>query len=162
MGVCMYMSTFKLPSPRKYWTEKIPQVVNNFAVKRFEQLKSSIHFNSEIGSANSMEESGLKVKPLINLINNRLALLKISPQVCIDEMMIQSKSKFGPRIYQKGKPHPWGYKLYGLSDAYEVIYKLHLHCGAFPQVDGFPDIVSTVNRVLSLVENVARNKNVEL
>ena len=100
----MYMSTFKLPSRRKYWTEKTP-LVNNFTVNRFEQLRSSIHFNLEIDSANSMEESGLKVKPLINLINNRLALLKISPQVCIDEMMIQSKSKFGPRIYQKGKPH---------------------------------------------------------
>ena len=125
-------------------------------------LRSSIHFNSEIGSANSMEESGLKVKPLINLINNRLALLKISSQVCIDEMMIQSKSKFGPRIYQKGKPHPWDYKLYGLSDAYGIIYKLHLHCGASPQVQGYPDIGSTGNRVLSLIENVPKHQNFEL
>ena len=73
MVICMFISTMKLPSPRKYWTERIPQVVNNFSVKRFEQLRSSIHFASEIGSANSMEESRLKVKPLINLINDRLA-----------------------------------------------------------------------------------------
>ena len=85
-------------------------------------------------------------------------MLRISKQVCIDEMMIQSKSKFGPRIYQKGKPHPWGYKIYGLSDAFGLVYKIHLHCGAFPQVDGFPDIGSTWNRVLSLIENVERNK----
>ena len=98
MGVCMYMSTYKLPSLRKYWNERIPEAVNHFTVKRFEQLRSSIHFNSEIGSANTMEESGKKVKPLIELINVRLNLLTISKEVCIDEMMIQSKSRFGPRI----------------------------------------------------------------
>ena len=95
------------------------------------------------------------------MIIERLALLKISHQVCIDEM-IQSKSKFGPRIYQKGKPHPWGYKLYGLSDTYGIVYNIHLHCGAFPQVDGFPDIGSTGNRVLSLIKNVPRNQNIQL
>ena len=66
-------------------------------------------------------------------------------------MMIQSKSKLGPRLYQKGKPHPWGYKLYGLSDAFGIVYRMHLHCGAFPQVEGFPDLGSTVNRFLSLI-----------
>ena len=149
MGVCMYMSTYKLPCPRNYWKEKVPLVVNHFTVKRFEELRSSIHFNSEIGSANSMEESGKKVKPLIDRINDRLHLLTISKQVCIDKMMIQSKSRFGPRIYQKGKPNPWGYKLYALSDTHGIVYNMHLHTGAFPQVHGYPNIGSTGNRVLS-------------
>ena len=56
MGVCMYMSTYKLPSPRKYWKEKHVAVTKHFTVNRFEQLRSSIHFNSEIGFANSSEE----------------------------------------------------------------------------------------------------------
>ena len=96
MGVCMYMSTYKLPSPRKYWKEKHKAVTKHFTCNRFEQLRSSIHFNSQIRSARSSEESGLKVKPLIDFINERLKLLKISKEVCIDDMMIQSKSKFGP------------------------------------------------------------------
>ena len=88
--------------------EKIPTVVRSFTVNRFEQFRSSIHFNSQIDFAKTMEESAMKIKPLINLINERFALLTISGQVCIDKIMIQSKSKFGPRIYQKGKPHQWG------------------------------------------------------
>ena len=56
-----------------------------------------------------MEESGKNVKPLMDRINPRLHLLAVSKQVCIDEMMIQSKSGSGPRNYQKGKPHPRGY-----------------------------------------------------
>ena len=109
-----------------------------------------------------MEESGKKVKPLIELINVRLNLLTISKEVCIDEMMIQSKSRFGPRIYQKGKPNPWGYKLYALSDTHGIVYTMHLYCGAFPQVHGYPDLGSTGNRVLSLVQNVPKNENFQL
>ena len=79
MGVSMYMATFKLPCPGNYWTEKIPLVVENFTVNRFEELRSSIHFNSAIGSATSTEESGKKVQPLIDRINARFHLLKPSP-----------------------------------------------------------------------------------
>ena len=74
-------------------------------------------------------------------------------------MMIQSKSKFGPRIYQRGKPHPWGYKLYGLSDIFGITYRIHLHCGKFPPVEGFPNLGSTGNRVLWLIKNVPKNAN---
>ena len=134
------------PQKSPYWYLTFLGTIN-----RFEQLRSSIHFNSEIGSAKTSEESGLKVKPLIDFINERLKLLEISKQVCIDEMMINSKSKFGPRIYQKGKPHPWGYKLYGLLETFGIVYIIHLHCRKSPKVDGFPNLGSTGNRVLWLV-----------
>ena len=123
-------------------------VTQHFTINRFEQLRSSIHFNSEVGYAESSEESGKKVKPLIDMINERLELLEVNEELCIDEMMIQSKSKFGPRIYQRGKLHPWGYKLYGLSDIFGITYRIHMHCGKFPPVDGFPNLGSTGNRVL--------------
>ena len=158
----MYMSTYRLPNPRNYWKERHEAVTRHFTINRFEQLRSSIHFNSEIGSAKTTEKSGEKVKPLIDFINARLTLLKVSKELCIDEMMISSKSKFGPRIYQRGKPHPWGYKLYGLSDIYGIVFLIHLHCGKFPQVEGFPNLGSTANRVLWLVQNVPRDQNYEL
>ena len=162
MGVCMYMSTYRLPRPRLYWTEKHKPVTQHFTINRFEQLRSSIHFNSEVGSAESSEESGKKVKPLIDMINDRLELLEVSKELCIDEMMIQSISKFGPRIYQRGKPHPWGYKLYGLSDRFGITYRIHMHCGKFLPVEGFPKLGLTANRVIWLIQNVPRTQNYEL
>ena len=36
-----------------------------------------------------------------------------------------------------------------------------MHCGKFPQVDGFPNSGSTANRVLWLVQNVPRDENYE-
>ena len=43
--------------------------VNAVIINRFEQLKSSIPFNSHIDSASNMEESANKIKPIIDLIN---------------------------------------------------------------------------------------------
>ena len=102
MGVVMYMATYRLPNPRNYWKEGHEPVTKHFTVNRFEQLHSSIHVNC----TKSTEKSGEKVKPLIDFINARLSLLKVSKEFCIDEMIISSKSKFGPRAYQRGKPHP--------------------------------------------------------
>ena len=35
MGACMFMATYKLSSPRRYWAEKIPMITDNFTVARF-------------------------------------------------------------------------------------------------------------------------------
>ena len=162
MGIVMYMATYRLPNPRNYWTERLETITKHFTVNRFEQLLSSIHFNSEASSKGSLEKSGEKVQPLIEFINARLSLLTMSKELCIDEMMVSSKSKYGPRVYQKGKPHPWGFKLFGISDMYGIVYLMHLHCGKFPQVHPFPNLGSTGNRVLWLIQNVPRNQNYNL
>ena len=115
MGVVMYMATYRLPAPRNYWREQHETVTQHFTLNRFEQLRSSIHFNCTNSTDKSRDKSGEKVQPLFDFLNDRLETLqvnKVNKYLCIDEMMISSKSKFGPRVYQKGKPHPWGYKLF--------------------------------------------------
>ena len=131
MGVVMYMATYGLAKPRNYWREGHETVTQQFTIERFEQLCSSIHANCTNSTDKSRESSGEKVQPLIDFLNDRLSTLEVSKQLCIDEMMISSKSKFGPRVYQKGKPHPWGFKLFGISDMFGIVYRIHLHCGKF-------------------------------
>ena len=77
-------------------------------------------------------------------------------------MMVSSKAKYGPRVYQKGKPHSWGNKLFGISDMYGIVYFMHLHCGKFPQVHPFPNLGSTNIRVLWLIQNVPRDQGYHL
>ena len=97
------------------------------------------------------------------MINARLSLLRMTNKhLCIDEMMVSSKSKFGPRVYQKGKPHPWGFKLFSIADMFGIVYLMHLHCGKFPQVHPHPNLGSTNNRVLWLVKNVPRHEGYHL
>ena len=89
------------------------KITKHFTINRFEQLRACIHFNSEAGSEGSLEKSGEKVKPLIDMINARLSLLRMTNKhLCIDEMMISSKSKYGPRVYQKVNPIQEGLKFF--------------------------------------------------
>ena len=67
MGCVMYMATFRLPNPRNYWTEGIEKITKHFTVNRFEQLRSSIHFNSEASSKGSLEKSGKKFNHSLSL-----------------------------------------------------------------------------------------------
>ena len=76
--------------------------------------------------------------------------------------MVSSKSKFGPRVYQKDKPHPWGFKLFSIADMFGIVYLMHLHCGKFPQVPPHPNLGSTNNRVLWLIKNVPRDQGYHL
>ena len=99
IGVVMYMATFGLAKARNYWREQHETVTQHFTIHRFEQLCSSIHFNCTNSTGKSHDKSGEKVQPLIDFLNDRLSTLQVSKQLCIDEMMISSKSKFGPRVY---------------------------------------------------------------
>ena len=101
MGACIFMAKYKLSSPRRYWQEKIRMITDHFTVGRFEELRSSIHFNSDIGSATNKTESGQKVQPLIDRVNARLHKLKPSTELCIDEMMVNSKSKIRSKSLSK-------------------------------------------------------------
>lgn len=100
---------------------------------------------------------GEKAQPLIDMLNARLSLLSMpNKHMCINEMMIPSKSKYGPRVYQIGKPHPWGFKLFSIADMIGICFRVHLYSGKFPQVHPYSNLGSTNNRVLWLVEHVPR------
>ena len=151
------MSTFRLPHPRLYWHEGIEKITQHFTINRFEELRANIHFNSDAFSEDYTEKSGEKAQPLIDMINARLSLLQMpNKHLCIDEMMVPSKSKYGPRVYQKGKPHPWGYKLFSIADETGVTFRVHLHSGKFAQVLPHPNLGSTNNVALfpSLLYNI--------
>merc|ERR1712215_163050 len=116
MGCVLYMSTYRLPNPRLYWVENQTKITDNFTLNRFEELRANLHFNGDDLDETYTVKSGKKALKLIDMINARLSLLEMPDEnLCVDEMMVPSKSKFGPRVYQKGKPHPWGFKIYSMS-----------------------------------------------
>ena len=67
MGVVMYMATYRLPTPRNYWTERIETITKHFTVNRFEQLRSFIHFNSEASFKGFLKNQGKKFNHSLSL-----------------------------------------------------------------------------------------------
>lgn len=54
----------------------------------------------------------MKVRALFDAIRNRCLQLTIPADLCIDESMIPFKGKINVLQYIKGKPHPWGIKVF--------------------------------------------------
>ena len=56
----------------------------------------------------------------------------MSEHLCIDEMMIPYKGTRGPRMYIKGKPNPWGFKVWTLAENFGIVYKMDFCLGKTP------------------------------
>ena len=88
------MSTYRLPNPALYWTEKVTKITNLFTLNRFKELRANLHFNGNDLDETYTVKSGKKAEPLIDMINARLSLLELPDEnLCVDEMMVPCKSK---------------------------------------------------------------------
>ena len=62
----------------------------------------------------------------------RSNFLQLIPEehCCIDEMMCQYRGKTSPiRQYIKGKPHPWGFKIWARTDIHGILYDFDVYQG---------------------------------
>lgn len=55
-----------------------------------------------------------KINPVMESICGRLLQLLVEENVTVDEAMIPFKGQSQMKQYMKGKPHPWGIKLFML------------------------------------------------
>ena len=159
IGICMYMSLIKLPRTRYYWKKdnSIKDVSEYMTMRRWETIKSYIHFSNndeepEKGDPNY--DRIYKVRPFVELINERFMNIPFTEHLCIDEQMVPYSGTRGPRYYVKGKPNPWGFKIWALADTHGVIYRTDICTGAIPVQDGHPDIGPTGNLVLKMASHI--------
>ena len=62
-------------------------------------------------------------------------------------------------MYVKGKPNPWGFKVWTLADSFGVILNIDFCVGPTPRVEPSPDIGSSSNIVLKLTSIIPDNMN---
>ncbi|XP_050726534.1 piggyBac transposable element-derived protein 2-like [Eriocheir sinensis] len=164
LGICIYMSIVKMTSHRRYWTSdaNLRAVIDYMSCARWEKIKSCIHFadNSQCPAKGTPEYDKLyKVKPLLNHLNSKYNMIPMDKNVCVDEQMIPYKGTRGPRYYIKGKPNPWGFKVWTLADNHGIVHNFEVCVGSTPKVDGFPDLKSSANTVCKLASIIPTHKN---
>lgn len=164
IGICIYMSVVKLSKHRRYWSPNanIRSVTDFMSCARWEKIKSCIHFadNMKCPEKTSPEYDKLyKVRPLLNYLNSKYNTIPMDQNVCVDEMMIPYKGTRGPRYYIKGKPNPWGFKVWTLADHYGIVHNFDVCVAKTPKVDSFPDLKSSANIVCKLSSVIPKHKN---
>lgn len=129
---------------------------------RWEFIKANLHFNNNDHMPHR-EDPGrdrlFKIRPLVDNLTKTFNALHLTQQmICIDEQIVPFKGRSSLKQYNPKKPHKWGYKLFVLCDSTGIVHNFQVYTGSISSVNGLPDIGSSGNIVLKLVENVPRNQ----
>ena len=133
IGMFYHMGLARTNSVRQYWeveTNYTP-VTDVMSRNRFRDILTKLHFvDNETVTDDEKKDRLWKIRPFLNNFRNNLLLLTPSQFCCIDEMMCQYRGKTSPiRQYIKGKPHPWGFKIWARADPQGILYDFDVYQG---------------------------------
>uniref|UniRef100_A0A3B3ZEF3 PiggyBac transposable element-derived protein domain-containing protein n=1 Tax=Periophthalmus magnuspinnatus TaxID=409849 RepID=A0A3B3ZEF3_9GOBI len=116
IGLYLRMGLCHLAGNRAYWENdtRCPMVADNMSRNCFQNLLATLHFtdNTDIKQGQA-EDKCWKIRPWLDMF--RKQCLDITPEEhnSIDEQMMPFRGTRSPiRQYVKGKPHPWGLKIW--------------------------------------------------
>lgn len=118
LAILFYSGYHILPQEKMYW-ENAPDtgtllVSKSMSRKRYYEIKKYLHFNDNLRL--DRNDRYFKVRPLYNLLNEGLQQFGVfSEFLSIDERMVRYFGKHGCKMYIKGKPVKFGYKLWMLT-----------------------------------------------
>lgn len=133
IGINHFMSVFKHPSTRSYWSKYGFSPINTaMAMKRYENIRSLFHINDNtqiLDKTDPNYDKLFKIRPIITMFNEQFSKIPFRQNLCIDEQMCKSKAANFLRQYLPNKPHPWGTKLYLLCDYSGYCYQFEIYSG---------------------------------
>ena len=131
LGIYFRMGLAKMPGYRAYWEEhcRYDPVASVMTRNRFLQLIKGIHFVNNLDDHDDADKCWIIRPWLKNFLEN---CLKVTPDEhnSIDEMMIPFKGKFSRiKQYIRGKPNPWGIKLWARTSSTGILYDFDVYQG---------------------------------
>lgn len=167
VGIVMQMSVIRHYSTRTYWGKNsIDAVRNTMPCTQFETLRQNLYFNDNAqiieDKINRNYDLLFKVRPLINIFNERFGSVTMPQRLCVDEQMCATKMKKNPvRQYMSAKPHKWGTKLFVLCDSAGFSYKFEVYADAGDNIlqEGAPDLGASANVVVRLSQLIPDQLN---
>lgn len=163
VGIHIIMGNLSYPRIRLYWDSKlcVNVVKNNMPYNRFSKLRTHIHFTD----ANQPNETDKfwKVRVLYDKIRHRCMQLSLETNLSIDEQIIPFKGQLSVKQYIKGKPCPWGIKLYALCGSSGLLYDFILYQGPTTEINSLHQQVfgQSAAVVIKLTERIT-NPNHQL
>lgn len=162
IGMYFRMGLVKMSSVRQYWESEsnYEPVSGVMSRNRFQLLLRSLHFVDNLNVSDDDKKDKLwKLRPFLSSIRENCLLQTPEEYNAIDEMMCQFRGKTSPiRQYIKGKPHPWGFKIWARA-ANGVLYDFEVYQGGNGQRSELgqgPDVV------LKLTSTLKKNCNYKI
>ncbi|KAL0195343.1 hypothetical protein M9458_008915, partial [Cirrhinus mrigala] len=132
VGLHMAMGVLGFPRMRMYWSSGINIGIfrDTLSQDRFFQLCSNLHVVNNYERLPGDTDMFFKVRPLYECIRKRCLQLQLEEELCIDEQIVPFRGKLSVLQYVKGKPTPWGVKMYFLCGKSGLAYDFLIYQGA--------------------------------
>ncbi|XP_014672682.1 PREDICTED: piggyBac transposable element-derived protein 3-like [Priapulus caudatus] len=166
LGIYLRMGLVQMPNVRSYWEEdtRYPLVAEVMSRTRFEKLSTVFHFvdNDSMSEADRKADRVWKLRPWTDDL--RKTFLQVTPEECnsVDEIMVAFKGRSLLRQYMPGKPHKWGFKLWGRCGITGFLYDFDIYQGKNPNGEKPSECGMGGDVVLKLVSSLPQNKNYKI
>ncbi len=132
VGLHMAMGVLGFPRVRMYWSSTIKTGIfrDTMSRDRFFQLRSNLHVVNNYERPPGDTDVFFKVRPLYECIRKRCLQLQLEEELCVDEQIVPFRGKLSVLQYIKGKPTPWGVKIYFLCGKSGLAYDFLIYQGA--------------------------------
>lgn len=132
IGIYIRMGLVSMPRVRAYWesSSRYPSIADKMSRNRFEKLASSIHISNNLTATDKEKEDKLwKIRPWLSALRSQFLKIPAEEFNSVDEIMVAFKGKSSLKQYIRGKPNPWGFKLWGRAGASGVLYDFNVYQG---------------------------------
>jgi len=155
LGILLLSGYHVLPEESHYWSNQpdlgVRIVSEAMTSKRFKEVKRFLHLadNANLQLGNKVA----KVTPLYNSLNTNLTIFGVfQKELSVDESMVPYYGKFGIKMFIKGKPIRFGYKLWCICGKDGFPYHMDIYCGKDNQdTTGDPLGTRVVNNMLAAI-----------
>ena len=121
----MMFGVHKLPAYTMYWSTdpllKVPCVADVMSRNRFQEISRYFHLADSryfIPKGRDGYDALYKIRPVITVLKAACnSLYRPGAAIAFDEAMIPFRGRLSFKQYIKGKPHPWGVKVWCCCDS---------------------------------------------
>lgn len=128
----MFSGYHKLPQEDMYWSQSpdagVPLVFNSMSRKIFRSIKKYLHLNDN--TKVTKDDKMYKLRPyFVELSKNFLKFGVVHSKLSIDEMMVRYYGRHSAKMFMRGKPIKFGYKLWCMCSSSGYLYSFQPYCG---------------------------------
>jgi hypothetical protein len=165
MGMYLLMGIVQMPGVRYYWEKetRYGPVAHVMSRNRFQAHLTNLHFvNTEEVTDSDKSDKLWKLRPILDMLRNQCRLITPEEHQSIDEMMVPYKGRYSQiRQYIKGKPNPWGFKIWGRCSASGLLHDFDVYQGKSGQRSTY-DLGVGGDIVIQLCETLEKQKGYKI
>ncbi|XP_049947601.1 piggyBac transposable element-derived protein 2-like [Schistocerca serialis cubense] len=132
IGILLLSGYHRLPHENMYWEQApdvgVPLVFNSMSGNSFREIKRFIHLNDN--SKIDRNDKMYKLRLYFEILKKEFGKFGVfHSELSIDEMMVRYYRKPSAKMFLRGKPIKFGYKIWCLTSSNGFLYNFSPNCG---------------------------------